>query len=828
MQQDIVDKFTTHLKDTLTRALVLATEGGENVVHPTHLLWALALEQGSVSFDILKRADIKADHFKRYFTSRGSVKTINDSPIPLLSEEAKRALEKAVLTANIYEHKYVGTEHLLSGILQIESRALLAFFNDENIDLTKLREQVAVILRSTSRFPEFTDPIQDEGVSIMMLEDELPRDNQKGGSSKTPALDYFAQDLTSDDVQAGIDPVIAREKEIERVMEILSRRTKNNPLLLGEAGVGKTAIVEGLAKRILAGEVPAVLQGKRIMALDLALVLAGTMYRGEFEERLRQIIDEVRTSNNVVLFIDEIHTIIGAGASSGSMDAANILKPALARGEIRCIGATTPQEYKKHIETDAALERRFQTVQIQEPSTTDTIKILKGIAENYEKYHGVKITAEAIAAAVDLSERYLHHKFLPDKAIDLIDEAAAAYRIANSNPDFAKQIAVLEQDLKRVRAQKRQAVVEEHFIKAKKAKAEETALITKINAIKVSDPPANKVGKITRVEISKVIAKATGIPVANLVTEERKRLVTLEADLAKHLIGQPQAVAAVADAVKRSKTGVTDPNRPLASFLFLGPSGVGKTELARTLAKTVFQQADSLVQLDMSEFAESYTVSKLIGSPAGYVGYRETALLTDKVKQKPYSVVLFDELEKAHADVQNLLLQILENGELSESTGRKISFRNSIIVITSNIGLERFASGGLGFSGSAETEQAELKSDIQTELTDRFRPELVNRVDKICIFKPLSSQCLTQIAQTQLKQLSERLLQNKVKIVYNSKVAKYIAGLATESEVGAREIRRIITNIVEAEIAKTLLTKPKTKELTLAIQNGNLIVHTNN
>lgn len=827
MQPDIVDKFTTHLKNVLTRTLCLVIENKEDQIQPKHLLWATGTQKGCIGAEILHKLKVKPTHLRALVgaTVSSGTKTIETDASPLLSNNAKRAIEKAVLVANVYEHHYVGTEHLLAGLLQIKDKTVEQFLNKEKIEPGTLNEHLTTVLKGTSKFPEFAGSIGKADELTMTL-------GSKEGflleeKTTTPALDYFARDLTSPDIQENIDPLIARDEEIQRLMEILCRRTKNNPILLGEPGVGKTAIVEGLAKRILHDEVPLVLQRKRILALDMASIIAGTMYRGEFEERLRQVIEEVRSHPNTIVFIDEVHTIIGIGASSGSLDAANILKPALARGEIRCIGATTPAEFKKNIEADAALERRFQSVTVKEPDQEVTKKILKGIATNYERFHNVEIKAEAIAAAVELSTRYIQDKYLPDKAIDLIDEAAAAHRVAYTGSETNQHLIEIEQKLTQIRQIKRQAVVEEHFKEASKAKEQEVCLLQQLVELKEKANKQPFIGQVSKKDIAQVVARSTGIPVEDLVDQDTRRLVKLEKTLEAYVLGQGKTIKTVADAIRRAKTGINESNRPMASFLFLGPSGVGKTELARTLAKEVFQDEGALVGLDMSEYAEGYTISKLVGSPAGYVGYREGTKLTDQVKQQPYSVVLFDELEKAHADVQNLLLQILENGEMSDATGRKINFKNTIVVMTSNIGLEKYGQAHLGFAAGDDQLQL-LDEDIQTELEEQFRPELLNRIDHLCLFNTLTQETLKAITIKQLSELAARLSKNKVEIVYNDKVVKYIVERAQEGRVGARAIRRIIGSEVEPQIAQRLLKCSEISKIQIILTKQGLGIRATN
>ncbi len=810
MSNDIVEKFTTHLKNVLTRALCFVVESQQPSIRPEHLLWALGTERGSVGAEILHKSKVKAEALRLSIGAPAKFHAEPPSPdaavTPLLSENAKRAIEKAVLTASVYEHAYVGTEHLLSGLLQVRDDAVEGFLKREQVDANELRQHIAVVLKTASKFPELAKTVEAPAPDVA----EADTDTTEETKRKTPALDFFGRDLTSPDLQAKIDPVIGRENEIQRVMEILCRRTKNNPLLLGEPGVGKTAIVEGLAKLVSEGRVPSALMGKRIVALDLALLIAGTMYRGEFEARLRQILDEVRANSDVILFVDEVHTIVGAGAATGSLDAANMLKPALARGEIRCIGATTNAEFKKHLETDAALERRFQPVAVHEPSADDTRRILEGIARYYEAFHRVRITPAARETAIAASVRYQPDKHLPDKAIDLLDEAASAARVRSKTPSVSDRRSSLERELAQLRDKKREAVAEENYSHALTLKEEEQQLLDRMEALpgEAAEPYALE---ISSPEVLEVVSRITGIALKELAATDRDRLLHLEDDLNARVIGQANAVRLVADAVRRAKTGVTHPERPLASFLFLGPSGVGKTELARAVADVVFQDKNALVRLDMSEFAEGYTVSKILGSPAGYVGYREPSKLTDAVKARPHSVVLFDEMEKAHPDVQNLLLQILENGEVTDATGRKINFRNAIIVLTSNVGLERLEGNRVGFSaGAAETESM-LTEDLRRELEERFRPELVNRIDHVCVFKALGKDELSQIAKKQLSELSERLASQGLTFASSPQAIEMIAARAEGSKLRAREIRRLIQTEIESLVASHLLAAKPSK-----------------
>lgn len=823
MSHDIVDKFSTHLKNVLTRALCFVVEQDQKTIQPEHLLWALGTQKGCLAAEILKKSGVKAVDLKKLVGARQTSSVLsNATGLTLhLSDDAKRVVEKAVLTANIYGHRYVGTEHLLSGLMQINSDVTQTFFVELQIDLKELKSRLTVVLKSTSKFPDLTRSATSEPVPVMAIQPQK-KERTDGEEKKISALEYFAVELTSREAQKKIDPVIGRCAEIERVMEILCRRTKNNPLLLGEPGVGKTAIVEGLAKQITQGLVPPVLAHKRLFTIDMALLIAGTMYRGEFEGRLRQIVDEVKADPDIVLFIDEIHSIVGAGAASGSMDAANILKPALARGEIRCIGATTPSEFKKHIETDPALERRFQTILIDEPSQEKSVEILEGIAPYYEQFHRVRITHDAITQAVALSSRYLQDRQLPDKAIDLIDEAAAATRVRNHNPGPIQRERELQDTLVTLKETKRQAVVEERFDEAMKLKEEETLLNAHLESL-VTKEDLSPTPAITTQDIARVVSRTTGIPFEDLVASDRSRLLQLEEQLRTNVLGQEPVIDTVAGALRRAKTGIAHPNRPLASFLFLGPSGVGKTELAKTIAQILFHTKHHFIRLDMSEYAEGFTMSKLIGAPAGYVGYKEGANLTDRVKQRPYSVVLFDEIEKAHRDVQNLLLQILEEGELTDATGRKINFKNTIIILTSNVGLERFERADMGFMGDEAVRAISMNQDLRAELEERFRPELLNRIDHTCIFQPLAELVLEQIVEKQLAELALRLKMQGLTLEIHKSLAPHIRA-KLEPKFGARHVRTVIQNEIEHKIAERLSKKDQPSALSVGLKGKTVIV----
>ncbi|MBI4256733.1 ATP-dependent Clp protease ATP-binding subunit [Candidatus Uhrbacteria bacterium] len=817
MSHDIVDKFSTHLKNVLTRALCFVVEQDQKTIQPEHLLWALGTQKGCIAAEILKKNGVKAMDLKKLAGTGQTTRVLCDaSGLTLhLSNDAKRIVEKAVLTANVYGHRYIGTEHLLSGLIQINPRVTESFFTEIQLDLKELKSQLAVVLKSTSKFPNLTGTSTVESLSTVQAQPQKP-EGQINEEKKVSALEYFAMELTSLESQKKIDPVIGRETEIERIMEVLCRRTKNNPLLLGEPGVGKTAIVEGLAKQITQGRVPPVLANKRIFSIDMALLIAGTMYRGEFEGRLRQIVDEVRNNPEIILFIDEIHSIVGAGAASGSMDAAHILKPALARGEIRCIGATTPGEFKKHIETDAALERRFQTILVDEPSQEKTVEILEGIAPYYEQFHRVRISHDALTQAVALSSRYLQDRQLPDKAIDLIDEAAASVRVHTLTPGPIERERELQDTLVALKETKRQAVIEERFDEAMRLKEEEERLSVHLHVM-TNQEDLSPIPAITTQDIARVVSRTTGIPFEDLVASDKSQLLKLEEQLRTNILGQDRVIDTVAGALRRAKTGIAHPNRPLASLLFLGPSGVGKTELAKTIAQILFHTKQHFIRLDMSEYAEGFTMSKLIGAPAGYVGYKEGANLTDRVKQRPYCVVLFDEIEKAHRDVQNLLLQILEEGELTDATGRTINFKNAIIVLTSNVGLERFERGDMGFLGSQIDRTIAMNQDLRKELEDRFRPELLNRLDHTCIFQPLEETILERIVEKQLGELVERMQTQGLTLNLHKNLTSHISA-KLEPKFGARHVRTVIQNEIEHKIAERLSKKDQPTSLTVSLK----------
>ncbi len=813
---DIIDRFTAHLRNVLTRALCLVVETQAGQIQPEHLLWGVATEEGSVGAEILRKGKIDADRLRALLgvpEAPLSVDRIPQQTLPPLSEPAKRVIEKAVLTATAYEHAYVGTEHLIAGLLQVSNATIATFLKDTNANVDEVRRQLQIIMQGTQQFSDVRIMTQEGALTPWTPEPgDASRNKEEDDGGPLATLEYFATELTDEEEE--LDPVIGREEEIQRIMEILSRRTKNNPLLIGEPGVGKTAIVEGLARKILEHDVPPALLNKRVFALDVGALVAGTMYRGEFEGRMKQIIDEVRDNPDVILFIDEAHMLIGAGSASGSMDAANMLKPALARGWIHCIAATTPAEYKKHFEQDGALERRFQPVTVAEPSVEETVEILRGLAPSYERYHHVSLPDETLAFAATASERYLPSSRLPDKAIDLIDEAAAARTVADRSPEHIALKKLVEQ-LDMVRGQKKTAIVEERYLDASLHQVQETRVERELAHAEQSKEQ-RFLGIITEEDIARVIERKTGLRLS-VQAHDRTELARMERTLKSAIVGQPEVIRTVADHIRRARVGIRRERRPLASFLFVGPSGSGKTELARQIAQAVFHSKHGLIRLDMSEFVERYSLSKLIGSPPGYVGYRDEALLTDRVKKQPHAVVLFDEIEKAHPDIHNILLQILEEGELTDATGRTVSFRQCIVILTSNAATNQFTNGGLGFAARDMTD-----ADVRRRLEEWLRPELLNRLDRICLFHPLSTKQLESVADRELKHLKAELKRDHRVLEWDPAILAHLASQSAASSMGARHIRQQINELIGTLIADQLLKTPTSSAFRLIVHNGHI------
>lgn len=792
------NRLTNDAKAVLQYAQEAAQKFHHDYVGTEHILLGLVLNTDGIAGLLLNQLGLTPENVTRAIEQH--VGWGQDSPTKLrLTPRTKRAMELAVREANRLEQNYVGTEHMLAGILEEGSGMAVQILEDMDIDPDLVSQRLSELMN---------DPAVEGG-------DAVP---SKNGSD----LSQFGRDLNEWAKQGKIDPVIGREKEISRVIQILSRRTKNNPVLIGAPGVGKTAIAEGLAQRIITGNVPDSLLDKRIFSLDLASIVAGTKYRGEFEERIKRILDTIEQDDSIILFIDEIHQLIGAGAVEGAMDAANILKPALARGDLQCIGATTIDEYKKHFEKDAALARRFQPVLVGEPTEDDAMAILFGLRDRYEAFHKARITDEAVKAAVKLSARYISDRYLPDKAIDVMDEAAARVRMKVYAPSH--ELQDLEQKLADINKEKEAALAGEDFEKCASLRDAGKKVSSEISALqKEKKQHDDEKLVVTENDIADVVSMWTGVPVQQITETESQRLLHLEAELHKRVISQDDAVTAVAKAVRRARAGLKDANRPIGSFLFLGPSGVGKTELARTLAAQLFGSADNMIRIDMSEFMEKYSVSRLVGAPPGYVGYEEGGELTDAVREKPYSVILFDEVEKASSDFFNLLLQVLDEGRLTDSKGRTVDFRNTVIIMTSNLGASHLKPSGpvMGFStggDSAKDREASFeiaKKEIMADVKRFFRPEFLNRIDEIIVFKPLEQKDLRQIVDILLRDLTKRLGEKGVALDWTTAADDVLVEEGTDFAYGARPLKRAIQKLVEDPIAEMLLSS--------SVKEGNTI-----
>ena len=787
----MVYKFTNKAKKVIEIANDISIELGHNYIGTEHILYGLVKEGEGIAAKVLNNKGITDEKVRVKIeellgVGREIKETLGFTP------RTKRVLENAFLEAKRIGYNYIGTEHLLLAILKEEDCVAVRVIVELNVEVPKIYSEIAKVIN------------EEES------DQEIKRDINKvrGSYSATTVLNQFGEDITVQAEDGKFDNIIGREDEIERIIQILSRRTKNNPCLIGEPGVGKTAIVEGLAERIVSGEVPENLKDKRIVSIDISGMVAGAKYRGDFEERIKKVLNEVKKVGDVILFIDEIHTIVGAGAAEGAIDAANILKPLLARGEIQLIGATTIEEYRKYIEKDSALERRFSPVDVGEPTEAETIEIIKGIRDRYEAHHNVKITDEAINSAVTLSVRYITDRFLPDKAIDLIDEAASQVRInLFTEPDTIK---VMEEKIDVIMNEKEEAIYNQDFERAanlrdkeKEAREELNMEMNKWKKIKNKD-----ITEIGEENIAEIISKWTGIPIQKLTEDENQKLKHLEEMLQKRVVGQNEAVEAVAKAIRRGRVGLKDPKRPIGSFLFLGPTGVGKTELSKALAEILFDNENSMIRLDMSEYMEAHSVSKLIGSPPGYIGYDGGGQLTEKVRRKPYSVILFDEIEKAHPDVMNLLLQILEDGRLTDSQGREVNFKNTIIIMTSNLGARYITEKkSLGFGNvENEKEYEDIKKEVIKELKKELRPEFINRIDEIIVFHKLSEEDIKQITKIMLKQVEERLKNQKYIVERDDGVVKAILEQGYDNNFGARPLRRTIQNLVEDRISEEILS----------------------
>ena len=787
-------------------------ELGHNYVGTEHMLLGLIKEGDGVAAKILESNDINEENvteaIREMLGTGESVKEMPNSFTP----RTKYVVQRSAVEARRLGHNYVGTEHLLIALLRETSSIAAKILISLGANPQKLYSDVLNML-SDDDGEAIGNGSQYGGYGQYGTGDNSEKQSGRSQKSDCPTLMKFGRDLTQMAREGKLDPIIGRDKAIERVIQILSRRSKNNPCLIGEPGVGKTAVAEGLAQKIANGEVPEILKDKRVITLEMSSMLAGAKYRGEFEERLKKAMDEIRKSGKIILFIDELHTIIGAGAAEGAIDAANILKPALSRGEIQIVGATTLGEYRKYIEKDAALERRFQPITLDEPTPEETLEILKGIRDKYEAHHRVKISDKALEAAVNLSIRYISDRFLPDKAIDLIDEAASRLKLKNMTapPDVRE----IEEKIEAVKAEKEAAITTQEYERAAKLRDDEKSLREKLHETKEnwSKDNVNSDSEVTENEIAEIISLWTGIPVKTLEESESERLLRLEEILHSRVVGQDEAVKAVAKAIRRGRVGLKDPKRPIGSFIFLGPTGVGKTELSKALAEAMFGDEDSIIRVDMSEYMEKHSVSKMVGSPPGYVGFDEGGQLTDKVRTKPYSVILFDEIEKAHPDVFNILLQILEDGILTDSQGRRVDFRNTIIIMTSNLGARLITGGGtkqLGFSAmdddaESERDYAQIKEDVLGELKQAFKPEFLNRVDEIIVFHKLTKSNIKEIAVKMLESLGNRLRDNGITAEFTESAVEKISENGFDDNYGARPLRRAIQSDIEDMVAESML-----------------------
>jgi len=805
------DKFTNRAKQVKRLAEKEAQRLGHNYVGTEHILLGLIKLGQGVAVDVLKRLSLDFDivqvEVEKMVGSGAPTKNVGK---PTNTPRAEKVYESAWEEAQRLKHNYVGTEHILLGLLKQKDGVAARVLQNLDVDLDKARKEILEILSG------FTAPM---GLARPAA--------GRGASTKFPALRAFGRDLTELAAEGKLDPVIGRKDEIERVIQVLCRRRKNNPVLLGDAGIGKTAIVEGLAQKIVAGDIPELLAKKKLITLDLALMVAGTKYRGQFEERIKAVLDEIRKTRDVLLFIDELHTIVGAGAAEGAIDASNILKPGLARGELQCIGATTVDEYRKYIEKDSALERRFQTIMVNEPTVEETIEILKGLRDRYEEHHHVRISDTALVSAASHSARYVSGRNLPDKAIDLIDEAGARARISvmTRPPDLKK----LEEQIDMARKEKELAIANQEYEKAARLRDREKELKATYDDM-LTDWKENK--QEQRVEVSEediayLVSKWTGVPLSKLEEKEAEKLLRMEEELHKRVVGQDEAVGAVSKALRRSRADMKDPRRPIGSFVFLGPTGVGKTLLGKALAEFMFGEEEAIIQLDMSEYMEKFSSSRLVGSPPGYVGYEEGGQLTEQVRRRPYSVILFDEIEKAHPDVTHILLQVLEEGKLTDNFGRVVDFRNTIVIMTSNVGSEALKKGAsVGFGASSPGENYEkMKDKILAEVKRIFRPEFLNRVDDIMVFRSLGKDDLFKIIDIEVRKVQERLEKQGVKLALTQGAKELLIDMGFDERFGARPLRRAIERYLEDPLAEEILKEqlPQGKVLTVDKKDDKLI-----
>ena len=794
----MIYKFTNRAEKALDIAAELAAELGHNYIGTEHILYGLSKEGTGVASKVLETQTITPEKIAEEIeTLIGKGEEIEDISQVGFTPRSKRVIENAFIEARKLGSEFIGTEHLLIGIMREGDSVAVRIMLDLNINPQKLYNEIIKVVNEDA----------NAGAS-----EKTTNNKPKGSFNQTSTLNQYGTDLTKKALEGKLDPVIGRKEEIERVIQILSRRTKNNPCLIGEPGVGKTAVVEGLAEKIIVDDIPEMLKNKRVVTLDIASMVAGAKYRGDFEERIKKCLEEVKKAGDVILFIDEVHTIVGAGSAEGAVDAANILKPLLARGEVQVIGATTLNEYRKYIEKDSALERRFSPVTVGEPTAEETTDILKGIRDKYEAHHNVKITDDAIKSAVELSIRYINDRFLPDKAIDLIDEAASRVKMRTyTQPESLKK---LEEKIAILDKEKEDAIRLQDFEKAAGLRDKEKEAKEKLQKEKEKWQSKNtkSVTTLTEEDIAEVVSSWTGVPVQKLTQSENEKLKNLEEALHGRVIGQNEAVEAVAKAIRRGRVGLKDPNHPIGSFLFLGPTGVGKTELSKALAESLFGNENAMIRIDMSEYMEPHSVSKLIGSPPGYVGFDEGGQLTEKIRRKPYSVILFDEIEKAHPDVMNMLLQILDDGRLTDSQGRTVNFKNAVIIMTSNIGARMITDKNtLGFTANvnqkeeAQREYETIKKDVMGELKKQFRPEFINRIDEIIVFHKLTDEDISQIIDIMLKQVMKRLEQQDIQLEIDTTVKDLIAKKGVDTNYGARPLKRAIQSMLEDKIAEEIL-----------------------
>lgn len=803
------NRFTQRAQKVLQLAQEEAIRMKHESIGTEHILLGLIREGGGIAAKALEAIEVNTQLIEEGVKELVGVGEKDVGPIVHYTPRAKKVIELSVDESRKLGHSYIGTEHLLLALIREGEGVAARVLGNAGVSLNKARQQVLQLLGNNEQASTGTSP---------------------NASANTPTLDGLARDLTQVARDGGLDPVIGRSDEITRVIEVLSRRTKNNPVLIGEPGVGKTAIAEGLAQQIVNNEIPETLRDKRVMVLDMGTVVAGTKYRGEFEDRLKKVMDEIRQAGNVILFIDELHTLIGAGGAEGAIDASNILKPSLSRGELQCIGATTLDEYRKYIEKDAALERRFQPIQVDEPTVEESIQIIRGLRDRYEAHHRVKITDEAIEAAAKMSDRYISDRFLPDKAIDLIDEAGSKVRLRSyTTPPDLKE---LEARLEAARSEKNEAVQSQEFEKAASLRDAEQKLQNQLDKTKKEwkEKQGKEESEVTVEDIAKVVSMWTGIPVSKLAQTETDKLLNLESILHNRIIGQEEAVTSISKAIRRARAGLKDPKRPIGSFIFLGPTGVGKTELARALAESMFGDEEAMIRIDMSEYMERHSTSRLVGSPPGYVGYEEGGQLTEKVRRKPYSVVLLDEIEKAHPDVFNILLQVLEDGRLTDSKGRRVDFRNTVIIMTSNVGAEELKYNKyVGFNlDDTKSDYKDMKGKMLAELKKAFRPEFLNRVDDMIVFHSLEKENLREIVNLMTKQLVERLKEQDIDLELTEAALEKVAKEGYDPEYGARPLRRSLQKHVEDRLSEELLkgTALSGQRMIFDVEDDEFIVRT--